>query len=167
MYGIIYYKGVGKYSFFCRQFVKFRDPEEERLIAPFIKTIIEEETGDGILLMEKMAQYVRENHLELEFPIDLIGIEKSANLSDRDRIEMLETSVRALAQQLEDAQRKAWELEYARWYANNNLVSVEFILSQNAEILEIAISKFGDENISDALLKATEAYKQDIQDHLQ
>lgn len=163
IYGIVYRKsGQGdraKYACLMRQYEKFSSREEESRLSPFIRTIIEEETGDGYLLAEKIAQYARDNHIELDMPIDLAGIQRSACLSDDERLEMLETSVRVLARKLEESRRKLWETEYAHWCVSQVLGSAEYVLDSNNSVLKIAIEQFGDEPISEAIPLANAEYE--------
>ena|SRR3989344_2869211 len=170
IYGIIYlHSGYGeraKYAFIMRQYEKFTSREEESRLPLFIRTIIEEETGDGYLLAEKIAQYARDNHIEFETPIDLTGIQRSACLSDDERREMLETSVRVLARKLEECRRRLWDAEYAHWCANQHLGCAEYVLDNNKNVLQIALTKFGNESISDAIHMATEEYEKYRLQHL-
>ena len=170
IYGIIYlHSGYGeraKYAFIMRQYEKFTSREEESRLPLFIRTIIEEETGDGYLLAEKIAQYARDNHIEFETPIDLTGIQRSACLSDDERREMLESSVRVLARKLEECRRRLWDAEYAHWCANQHLGCAEYVLDNNKNVLQIALTKFGNESISDAIHMATEEYEKYRLQHL-
>ena len=170
IYGIIYlHSGYGeraKYAFIMRQYEKFTSREEESRLPLFIRTIIEEETGDGYWLAEKIAQYARDNHIEFETPIDLTGIQRSACLSDDERREMLETSVRVLARKLEECRRRLWDAEYAHWCANQHLGCAEYVLDNNKNVLQIALTKFGNESISDAIHMATEEYEKYRLQHL-
>ena len=170
IYGIIYlHSGYGdraKYTSIMRSYEKFASREEESRLSPFIRTIVEEETGDGFLLAEKIARYARDNHIELEMPIDLAGIQRSACLSDDERREMLETSVRVLARKLEECRRRLWDAEYAHWCANQHLGCAEYVLDNNKNVLQIALTKFGNESISDAIHMATEEYEKYRLQHL-
>ena len=163
LYGIIMHRGSGKYSFMMRPLTKFKNAEEERLLSPHIAAILEEETGDGFLLAEKIAAYVRKHNLSMETPIDLTGVARSACLSQDERTEMLQTSVRVLAKKLEDAERKIWELEYAHWCAHSYSVSASHELGQIEEILRIAREDLECEHIYEATMK----YEQWKADHLQ
>ncbi len=163
IYGIIVHRGNGKHAFIMRQHSKFKSAVEEQMLAPYIVKIIEEETGDSFLLAEKIATYVREHHLEMEMPIDLTGISRSACLSAEERTEMLETSVRVLARKLEEAEHRIWELEYAHWCAHVHSVSASYELEQNNAIIGIAQRELECEHISEAALR----YEQYQVDNLQ
>ena len=162
LYGIIYDRGGGKYAFMMRQYTTFRSLEEENSLLPHIVAIIEEETGDGFLLAEKIAQYVREHHLTLEIPLDLTGISRAASLSDAERMEMLGTSVRALAQKLDESQRKTWELEFAHWCANKQHEVMEYLLGEIKAIIGVAQIEFYCKHIA----RAFEKYEKDKQERL-
>lgn len=156
IYGLIIHRGLGKHAFIMRQWTKFQSLQEEQLLTPHIVKIIEEETSDGFLLAEKIAAYVREHSLKMEMPIDLTGIARSVNLSQDKRMEMIQTSVRVLAQKLEAAERKNWELEYAHWCAHVYGVGASYQLERTGEIIRIASEELECGHLAEATSKYEE-----------
>lgn len=165
LYGIIYSRGNGKYAIKKRRFLKFLSRDEEIRLGPFIRTIIEEQTMYEPALDKKIAQYIRDNHLEMEMPIDILTNECAA-MSDSERIKKLEMTIDLYALLVDQLQHRAWDLEYAHWCADHSLGSAEYVLDHNQEVLQIAITKFGNESISDAIEKATAEYEDYRRDHL-
>lgn len=153
LYGIIYYRGQnGEYGFIARR-QKFDSAEEQKQLSPYILAILQEETGDIFLLEQKVLRYAKENGVTIVHDFSSSDVDEVAEISTEERIEMLESSVRALAAKLEAVQREKWELEYAAWCVNqqqDDVVRSEFLLGEASAIMKIARNQFGCKHIKRA-----------------
>ena len=113
IYGHIF-NDYGKLKVCYRRWTKFQDAEDEEKISKNLIATLDDPTGDSFSLAKRVADYAAENGLK----IDCFSISKSdatvlahiAELTEKDEIEMLKSSVRNLAAHLESAMRANREL---------------------------------------------------------
>jgi len=111
MYAHIY-NDFGTFKVCYRHLKKFTGIDDEKKISRNLLKTIQEETGDDMVLAKKVAEYIQGEGIHIDgFSSEAVAqINRTAALSESDRIEMLITSTRNLAALLEIEWRKNVEL---------------------------------------------------------
>lgn len=107
------YNDFGKFKVCYNRWHKFLDAEEEAKISKNLVATIEEPTGDSLLLAKKVVDYADAEGIRIErFPVSAArrrSLALVAELTESDRIEMLETAVKNLAALLHREHRRLLE----------------------------------------------------------
>lgn len=161
MYAHIY-NDFGRFRICYRKWTKFHDLEEEKELSPNIIATLEEPTGDDLLLLKKIYDYVEAEGIYIESlpPAKSIRnrcLAQLASLPDSDKIEMLETSVKNLAELLNTERRRLSEavesIKQAREALNRSTDKSEqllYTLQVQDAIDKIAEEELGCEHIEPA-----------------
>ncbi|OGF62007.1 hypothetical protein A2926_01435 [Candidatus Giovannonibacteria bacterium RIFCSPLOWO2_01_FULL_44_40] len=152
------YNDCGKFKLCYRKWTRFHDVEEEKELAPNIVATIEEPTGDELLLLKKIYDYVAAEGIIIESLPSAKSIRnrcltRLASLPDSDKVEMLETSVRNLAALLEKLRREADEMKNVNAHIPHLLSELEktgYMLEQLSAVVSIMEDELGCEHLDAA-----------------